>query len=74
MDVVCTDAFMADQLRGISKEYGVTLFHAKKSSLRELKAFLESHLSGAAPIRCPSMTAFVLPPKERRDESFQFFY
>jgi hypothetical protein len=74
MDVVCTDAFMADQLRGIAKEYGITLFHAKKSSLRELKAFLESHLSGAPPIRRPSMTAFVLPPKERRDESFQFFY
>ncbi|HVB57775.1 MAG TPA: hypothetical protein VNE63_15300 [Candidatus Acidoferrales bacterium] len=74
MDVVCTDAFMADQLRGIAKEYGIKLFHAKTSSLRELKAFLESHLSGAPPIRCPSMTAFVLPPKERRDESFQFFY
>src|SRR5713226_5967847 len=74
MDVVCTDAFMADQLRDIAKEYGITLFHAKTSSLRELKAFLESHLSGAPPIRCPSMTAFVLPPKERRDESFQFFY
>jgi hypothetical protein len=65
---------MADQLRGIAKEYGITLFHAKKSSLRELKTYLESHLSGAPPIRSPSMTAFVLPPKERRDESFQFFY
>jgi len=74
MDVVCTDAFMADQLRGIAKEYGIVLFHAKTSSLRKLRAFLESHLSGASPIRCPSMTAFVLPPKERRDESFQFFY
>ena len=74
MDVVCTDAFMVEQLEGILKEYGVTLFHAKTSSLRELKAFLESHVSGATPIRRPSITAFVLPPKERRDESFQFFY
>jgi len=74
MDVVCTDAFMADQLRDIAKEYGITLFHAKTSSLRKLRAFLESHLSGAPPIRCPSMTAFVLPPKDRRNESFQFFY
>jgi hypothetical protein len=74
MDVVCTDAFMSEQLRGIAKEYGIRLFHAKTRSLRELKAFLESHLSGAPPIRCPSITAFVLPPKERRDESFQFFY
>ena len=74
MDVVCTDAFMADQLRGIAKEYGITLFHAKKNSLHELKAFLETYLSGASPIRRPSMTAFVLPPKERREESFQFFY
>ncbi len=73
MDVVCTDAFMADQLRDIAKEYGTTLFHAKTGSLRELKAFLKSHLSDAPPVRCPSMTAFVLPPKERRDESFQFF-
>jgi hypothetical protein len=74
MDVVCTDAFMADQLRGIAKEYGITLFHAKTSSLRKLKAFLESYVSGVSPVRRPSITAFVLPPKERRDESFQFFY
>lgn len=74
MDVVCTDAFMADQLRGIAKGYGIKIFHAKTSSLRELMAFLESHLSGAPSIRCPSITAFVLPPRERRDESFQFFY
>jgi len=74
MDVVCTDAFMADQFRGIAKEYGIALFHAKTSSLRELKAFLESYVSGVPPIRRPSITAFVLPPKERRDESFQFFY
>jgi hypothetical protein len=74
MDVVCTDAFMADQLRDIAKEYAITLFHAKTSSLRKLKAFLENHLTGAPPIRRPSMTAFVLPARERRDESFQFFY
>ena len=74
MDVVCTDAFMADQVRGIAKEYGTTLCHAKTSGLRELKAFLESHLSGAPSIRRPSITAFVLPPNEWRDESFQFFY
>ena len=65
---------MAEQLQGIAKEYGIKLFHAKTSSLRELKAFLESHLSAAPPIRRPSITAFVLPPNERRDESFQFFY
>jgi len=74
MDVVCTDAFMVEQLEGILKEYGVTLFHAKTSSLRELKTFLESYLSENSPIRRPSITAFVLPPKERRDEAFQFFY
>jgi len=74
MDVVCTDAFMADLLRDIAKEYGIMLFHAKKGSLRELKAFLESYLSSTPPVRRPSMTAFVLPPTERRDESFQFFY
>jgi hypothetical protein len=74
MDVVCTDAFMADLMRGFAEEYGITLFHAKTTSLRELKSFLESYLSGAASIRRPSINAFVLPPKERRDESFQFFY
>jgi hypothetical protein len=74
MDVVCTDAFMAEQLQGIPKVYGVTLFHAKTGSLHELRAFLARFLSGAPPIRRPSMTAFVLPPKDRRDESFQFFY
>ena len=74
MDVVCTDAFMADQMRGIAQEYGTALCNAKTSSLRELKVFLETYLSGAPPIRRPSITAFVLPPKERRDDSFQFFY
>jgi hypothetical protein len=74
MDVVCTDAFIADQLQGIAKEYGFTLFHARTSSLLKLKAFLESYLSSTPPVRRPSMTAFVLPPKERRDEPFQFFY
>lgn len=73
MDVVCTDAFMADQLRDFAKEYGFRLFHAKTSSLRELKADLQSYLSGAVPIRRPSITAFVLPPKERREESANFF-
>jgi hypothetical protein len=74
VDVVCTDAFMADQLRCIAKEYGIQVFNAKISSLRELKKFPESFLSCAPSIRCPSMTAFVLPPRDRRDESFQFFY
>lgn len=74
MDVVCTDAFMAEQLRGFAKEYGVTVFHGKTTSLRDMKAFLEEHLKNAAPVRRPSITAFVLPPKERREESFQFFY
>ena len=74
MDVVCTGAFMAEQLRGIAKEYGVTLFHGKTASLRDMKAFLEEHLKSAAPVRRPSITVFVLPPKEGREESFQFFY
>jgi hypothetical protein len=74
MDVICTDAFTADQLRDFAKEYDVTVFHGKTISLRELKAFLERHLDSAAPVRRPSIRAFVLPPKERRDESFQFLY
>ncbi|MEO8662056.1 MAG: hypothetical protein ABI693_26560 [Bryobacteraceae bacterium] len=74
MDVVCTDAFMAEQLRGFAKEYGITLFHGRTDSLRAMKTFLEEHLNGTTPVRRPSMTAFVLPPKERDDESFQFFY
>jgi hypothetical protein len=73
MDVVCTDAFMADQLRDIAKEYGFKLFHAETRSLQELKAFLENYLSAAQPIRRPSITAFVLPPTERREESANFF-
>lgn len=74
MDVVCTDAFMADQLSGIAREYGIVLFHARNNSLRELKKFLENYLIGASPIRRPSLTVFVLPPKGRRNESFKFFY
>lgn len=74
MDVVCTDAFMADQLRDIAEEYGIKVFHGRTNSLRDLKAFLERQLSGASSIRRPSITAFVLPPEDKRDESFQFFY
>lgn len=48
MDVVCTDAFMAEQLRSLSiaEEHGVSVFHAKTSSLRVLKTFLETYLGG----------------------------
>jgi len=74
MDVVCTDAFMADQLRGFAKEYGVAVFHGKTTSLRDMKAFLEEHLKNTAPVRRPSITAFVLPPKDGREGAFQFFY
>ena len=75
MDVVCTDAFMAEQMRslGIAEEYGVSVFNAKTSSLRALKTFLETFLRGAVPIRRPSITAFVLPPKTGREQSFEFF-
>jgi hypothetical protein len=73
MDVVCTDAFMADQIRDFANEYDFELFHAKTGSLRELRSHLSNHLASAPPIRRPSITAFVLPPKERREESFQFF-
>jgi hypothetical protein len=74
MDVVCTDAFMAEQLRAFAKEYGVAMFLGKTMSLRDLKAFLEEYLKNATPVRRPSITAFVLPPKDGRDKSFQFFY
>src|SRR5215475_4421870 len=53
MDVVCTDAFMAEQLHGFAKEYGVTVFHGKTNSLRNMKAFLEQHLKNATPVRRP---------------------
>jgi len=74
MDVFCTDAFMADLIQDMASEYGVKMFNARTTSLRELAEFLDSYLNGTPPIRRPSITAFVLPPKERRDESFQFFY
>ncbi len=75
MDVVCTDAFMAEQMRSlhIAEEYGVTVFHGRTNSLRALATFLETYLGGTAAIRRPSITAFVLPPKSGREQSFQFF-
>ena len=53
MDVVCTDAFMADQLRslGIDREFGIGVFHARANSLRELKALLEEYFVTATPAR-----------------------
>jgi hypothetical protein len=73
MDVVCTDAFMADQIRNIAVEFGITLFHAKTPSLRALIAFLQKFLAASAPIRRPSITVFVLPPNDHRERSFEFF-
>lgn len=72
-DVVCTDAFMADQMQVFVTEYDFKLFHAKTNRLQELKVFLESHLTHTRPIRRPSITVFVVPPKEHREESFRFF-
>lgn len=75
MDVVCTDGFMAGQMRSlhIAEEYNVSVFHGRTSSLRAVATFLESYLAGTAPIRRPSITAFVLPPPSGRERSFQFF-
>jgi hypothetical protein len=75
MDVVCTDAFMAEQLTalGIDREFGIRLFHAKADSLRALHVFLDDELSRATPVRRPSISVFVLPPKDRRDQAAQFF-
>jgi hypothetical protein len=75
MDVVCTDAFMAEQMRSlhIAEEYNVSVFHGRTSSVRDLATFLESYLAGTTPVRRPSITAFVLPPKSGRERSFQFF-
>ena len=44
IDVVCTDTFMADQLRSlhIDTEFNVLHFTAKTSSLRDMKTFLRS--------------------------------
>jgi len=75
MDIVCTDAFMANQLRslGIDKEYGIEVFHARTRSLRDLKTFLEKYLNNTPPICRPSITVFVVPPKQGREKSFRFF-
>jgi len=76
MDVVCTDTFMAEQLRTlrIDKEFDVRLFTAKTGSLNALKTFLEDYLKDATPANRPSITAFVLPPKDNREGSHAFFH
>jgi hypothetical protein len=74
MDVICTDAFMADQLSEFTKEYGVKVFHGKTTSLRQMRTFLEGYLRDATPACRPSITAFVLPPKDGREKSFDFFF
>jgi hypothetical protein len=74
MDVVCTDAFMADQLRNVAREFGFKVFDAKTVGIRKFRGFLEQFLSTALPIRRPSITAFVLPPKDGRAEAFAFFW
>ena len=50
MDLVCTDAFMAEQLSalGIDRGYGFRVYCAKAESLRALKLFLEHELGQLA--------------------------
>ena len=63
MDVFCTDTFMAEQLRmlGLDRKYQVDVFSAKTASLNKLKTLLEEYLHKTAPVRRPTITAFVLP-------------
>jgi hypothetical protein len=75
MDVICTDAFMAEQLLalGLDAEFATRVFHAKKESLCALKLFIEQELCQMTSIRRPSITVFVLPPKDDRDQASAFF-
>ena len=36
------------------------------------KLFLENELDGVAPVRRPSITVFVLPPNDKRDQAAEF--
>ncbi|MGA2435523.1 MAG: hypothetical protein ABSG25_09580 [Bryobacteraceae bacterium] len=76
MDVVCTDAFMVEQLQtlDIDKEHQVAIFNAKNTGRTAFKAFLEDYLKNAAPIRRPAITAFVLPSDSIKEHAFKFFY
>jgi hypothetical protein len=75
MDVLCTDAFMADQLRtlGIHKEHQVAIFNAKTTSLNAFKAFLEDYLKNTPPVHRPTITVFVLPSHSIKKQAFKFF-
>ncbi len=75
MDVVCTDAFMAEQLLSfrIDRQFGIAVYHAKSNSLNELKVFLQDYLATATPARRPSITVFVLPPQDGREQAAHFF-
>ena len=76
VDVLCTDAFMTDQMQGlgIDKEQDVTLFNAKTTSLNSFKLFLENYLNNTSPVRRPTITAFVLPSESIKENSFKFFF
>jgi hypothetical protein len=75
MDVFCTDIFMAEQLRmlGLERKYQVDVFSAKTASLNKLKALLEEYLHKTAPVRRPTITAFVVPTDAIKKNCFDFF-
>lgn len=76
MDVVCTDAFMAEQLQrlGIAKEHEVRIFTAKTTALTNFKVFLEDYLKDSQPVRRPTISVFVLPSPSIKERAFQFFF
>jgi hypothetical protein len=75
MDIFCTDAFMAEQLRmlGLDRKYQVDVFGAKSASLNELKTLLKEYIRKTAPVRRPAITAFVVPTDAIKKNCFEFF-
>jgi len=75
MDVVATDAFMAEQLRslGVDKEYDVRVYHAKTPSLTAFIAFLEEYLRTHEPVNRPRFSIFVLPAERIKQDAWEFY-
>jgi hypothetical protein len=75
MDIVCTDTFMATQLRtlGIDQEHAVMVYNAKTASLRDLTKYLNDYVAANDRVNRPLISAFVLPIPPIKAQAFAFY-
>jgi hypothetical protein len=75
VDVFATDTFMANQIKnfGYDTKFGTQVFDSSKKGLQDFEKFLTDYLPKHQPVNRPSASVFVIPDKQIRENSFEYF-